>query len=147
MLSRRRRLLLHALFAVWMPLFAGLLLLLSSGGTRGVLLAAAAGASVLVGAGFAVRFFSLLSEPDRSVPSDPAQPAGGTVRHWTEKALMAWTGLCIAALTAEVVRAGLSDSDRLISAVGYLLLLALMTMQSIRLVRAEHALPPARKAP
>jgi hypothetical protein len=56
---------------------------------------------------------------------------------------MAWFGLCIAALTAEAVRAGLSDSDRLISVIGYLLLLGLMTMQSVRLVRAEHALPPA----
>jgi hypothetical protein len=128
------------MFAVWMPLFAALLLLLSPGGTKGLLLAAAAGASVLVGVGFAIRFFTLFSEPDRSIPADPT-PAGGAVRHWTEKVLMAWTGLCIAALTAEAVRAGLSDSDRMISAVGYLLLLGLMTMQSVRLVRAEHAPP------
>jgi hypothetical protein len=138
MLTRRRRLVLHAMFAVWMPLFACLLFMLSPGGTKGLLLVAAAGASIVVGVGFAIRFFTLLSKPDQSTPAE-SPPAGGTVRHWTEKALMAWTGLCIAALTAEAVRAGLHDSDRMISVVGYLLIMALMTMQSVRLVRAEHA--------
>ena len=142
-MSRRRRLLLHALFALWMPVFAGLLLLLSPGGAAGLLLAAAAGASVLIGVGFAVRFVSVLSKPDGSIPANPA-PA---VRHWTEKALMAWTGLCIAALTAEAVRTGLTDSDRMISVVGYLILIGLMTMQAVRLVRAERKLPtPSRTA-
>jgi hypothetical protein len=126
------------MFAVWMPLFAWLLLMLKPDGAPALLLIGAAGASVLVGLAFAIRFFSLLSEPDRPLPANSTPPA---VRHWSEKALMAWTCLCIAALTAEGARAGLSDSDRMISVVGYLILIGIMAMQSIRLVRAEHALP------
>jgi hypothetical protein len=108
---------------------------------KGILLGAAAAASVVVGVGFAIRFFTLLSEPDRPILANPTPPAGGVVLHWTEKALMAWTGLCIAALTVEALRTGLSDSDRMISVVGYLLIMGIVTMQAVRLVRAEHPAP------
>jgi len=70
MLSRRRRLLLHALLALGMGALSWLFLVSGFTGLIRLLSFGAAGASIMVGTGFAVRFLSVLSsEPDRAIPA------------------------------------------------------------------------------
>ena len=142
MLTRRRRLLSHATLALGMGVLSWLLIRLSSGGLAGLLLVAAAIASILVATGFVVRFVTVLSsEPNPMVPVDPNASSRTTSLHWTERGLMAWTGLCIAALTAEAVGGFLGDPQRAILALAILFIVGLIAMQAVRLVRVERGVP------
>lgn len=139
MLTRRRRLLSHASLALGMGVLCWLFLLQDSDGVADLLHLAAAGASVLVGAGFAARFVSVWrSRSEAVIPADPPAPGQGMARHWTENALMIWMGLCISALTTEVLRAG-GDSQRVLSALPILMVVGVFAMQGVRLLRAERS--------
>ena len=138
MLTRRRRLLSHGALALGMGVLCWLFLLNAAGGAD-LLHLAAAGASVLVGAGFAARFVSVWrSQSDGVIPADPPASGQGTARHWTENALMAWMGLCVAALTVEVLRGG-GDFQRFLSALPILFVVSVLAIQGVRLLRAERS--------
>jgi hypothetical protein len=131
----------HAVLALAMGALSWLFLLPDSAGVAKLFALAAAGSSLLVGTGFAVRFLAVLSsKPESSIPVEPASPGDGKVRHWTEHVLLAWTCLCIAALTTEAVAGGSEDPMRVVGALANLLVVGVIAMQAVRLVRAERAI-------
>jgi hypothetical protein len=135
--------LLHALLAVGLSVLSWLFAQLDATGVARLLNLGAVCATVLVGAGFAVRFFSvLLSGSDRPIPAEPPPSSLASTRHWTETALMAWTSLCLAALVVEAYRVIPDDPRRaLFALLFYAPMVGLFAMQAVRLVRAERRIP------
>ena len=51
---------------------------------------------------------------------------------------MLWAGLCVAALTAEVVRGVQADSQHVRNALPALFTVGVLALQGVRVLRAEH---------